>query len=469
MSLDNVNTVVAPEAAVVVEKEPRIALPEIAEADYKVLTITNAEVPSAGVAFLNISDITEYAQFAAVARTCSHVKIAGNAKGCVVAIDGSHPLNAEKVVLLNPELTGKVVVANITYNGAERLRISAKAMGVSKAKKSIKSSFYDQDLAGMVYMAADDYNYIYGKEETEYTKEKNTIICRVVKALVPFGLLYSDEDKSGFHKGISRIPAEYRSKDSYGWFFDWAEIAAKLAPEVVLAKLEKIFVTKALDAKVKITEVVEGVVVELTVEEIAAAKAEAAKVQAELALDAAKVQADIVAIINAVYPEVTVDTTKVLWIEALYSEFAKLKSERLVFENGAIVSKKAEVEAANAAKAQAKLDKKAEEDANKAAKAEAKAAAKAEAAANKKAKVKEELGSESVAVELDGISTEAVVAAPVIETAVQTGGLEAVKPLTGGLEAIKPLDLNAKVADGINPPIGINMSNLLDTIDPVKA
>jgi hypothetical protein len=105
MSVENVAaTVEAVEAVATAEvvKEPRIALPVVAVEDYKVLAIGESSIPTATAAYLEISDINEYAQVAAVAKTCTNVKMSGGPKGCLVVIDGSHPLNAEKVTLLNP-------------------------------------------------------------------------------------------------------------------------------------------------------------------------------------------------------------------------------------------------------------------------------------------------------------------------------------------------------------------------------
>lgn len=423
------------ENAAVVEKEVRIALPVIAVEDYKTLAVTTAEVPGAEAAFLNISDINEYAQFAAVAKTCSNVKIYGNGKGCSVVIDGSHPKNTEKVAQLNAELAGKVVIAVITYNGAERLRLSAKTMGTSKAKKSVRGSFFDNDLTGLVDMGA--HFYIYGKEGTEFTKELNTKICRVVKALVPFGLLYSDEDKSGFHKAKTRIPSDARTKDNYGWYFEWAEIAAKLDAGIVLGKLEAHFVEAAKAAKAKTLEA--GVEVNLDDAELAVAKAEAAKTATELNINSADVIANIVKIINDVYPTITIDTTKTLYIEALVSEFARIKSERFVFDAtaGKIVSKKEEEAEAKAAKAAKKAEEKEAKDA-------AKKAKKAEAAANE---------TPEVAVEAPVVAVDA----PVEVTVAMVAPVE--------VAAVTPIAPVAPITP-IAPVGGINAATLLGGIAP---
>ena len=138
---------------VVAVKEPRIALPIVAVEDYKVIEIGTSSVPTATAAYLEISDINEYAQVAAVAKTCTNVKMSGGAKGCLVIIDGSHPLNVEKVALLNPELKNKVCVISIAYNGAERLRLSAKTLGTSKIKKTTRGSFFDKSFDGFIVIS----------------------------------------------------------------------------------------------------------------------------------------------------------------------------------------------------------------------------------------------------------------------------------------------------------------------------
>lgn len=447
-----VETPVVATAAVAVkaEKEPRIALPVIAEADYKVLDFTTASEVAATAAYLNISDINEYAQFAAIAKGCSQVKIAGNAKGCLVVIDGSHPKNTERVALLNPELAGKIVITTVVYNGAEKLRISAKNMGTSKAKVSVRSSFFDRDLSGMIDMG--EFNYIFGKEGTECTKELNTKICRAAKALVPFGLLYSDEDKSGFHKTNSRIPSENRTQNNYSWFFVWEEIAAKLAPEVVLSKLTAKFTKDALDAKVKAalaanpeTEVASVV---LDASEVAAATAKATETQAELALDANTVISQLVAIIEDVYPTIKVDTTKTLYIEALVSEFAAIKSEKFEFDaaSGKVVSRKEEAAAAKAAKEAKKAAEKAEKEANKKAK---KAKEAVDAAAGEAVEV---------AVEAPVVASEEVaVSAPVVESPI------AVAPIGIVPVGVAPI---APITSTVLP--GINANAILDNINPAN-
>lgn len=360
MSVENIAVVETSAAVetVATEKVARIALPEVAVENYKALEISAVK----GAVVINVSDIEEYAQVAAVVKTLKAVKYVSGNKGAIVVVDAQNLANAEKLLLLNPEIKNSgaaIVIINITYNGAEKLRLSAKTTGESKVKKSARAAFFDISLEGMVDMG--EFNYICGVEGTDFTKELNTKIVRVVKALVADKKLYSDEDKSGFHKTNSRIPVEARSSDNYAWYFVWSEIKAKL------------------DAA---------------------------------GLNGDAIIADIVKIINDVYPTIVVDTTKTLYVEALVSEFANLKSEKLVFDatTGKIISKKEEAALAKAANAQAKAD--------------AKAAKLAEKKATKKATAKEEAAVADVvvegltpAVEIAPIAVEGLVtaeAAPVI-------------------------------------------------------
>ena len=427
MSVENVATVEAVAVTAEVVKEPRIALPVVAVEDYKVLAIGESSIPTATAAYLEISDINEYAQVAAVAKTCTNVKMSGGPKGCLVVIDGSHPLNAEKVTLLNPELKNKVCVISISYNGAERLRLSAKTLGTSKIKKTTRGAFFDKAFDGVEDMG--DYNYIFGKEGTEFTKELNTKICRVVKSLVPHGLLYSDENKAGFHKGNSRIPKEGRTSDNYAWYFDWAEIHAKLQRDAMINHLVAVNTKEASKGLAEnesvSTEVIEGF------------KTEATTLVDSLNINADEVIANIVKIINDVYPTIVVDTTKTLYIEALVTEFAALKASKFVFdvESGKIVSKKEEDDAKKAAIAQEKADKKAAEKADKKAK-------KAEEAAAK---------SEEAAVEVEAIAVSPVEVAPIspVEVAIAPVAVAPVAPVAP-IAPIAPIDA-ASLLSGVNP------------------
>ena len=413
-----------------VEKESRIVLPEVVEADYKVIAFSTPETPVAGAAYIKIEDITEYAQVAAVAKTCEKVKIASTSKKALLVIDGSHPKNTEKVALINPELKGKVVVIEITYNGAERLRLSAKTMGTSIAKKSARAAFFDRDLNGMVDLG--EFNYICGIEGTEYTKEENTKILRVIKSLLPDGILYSDNDKSGFHKTNSRIPKEARTSDNYSWYFEWSEIANKLTIENVTKRL-------AEDAKaVALTELVDTLEGEakttatLSADTIAKIDAEAAAKATELNIDANKVIADIVKVINSVYPNIVVDTTKALYLEGLKSTFSAIKSSKFVFNGETIVSLKEEEEARK----------------------EAKKAEKAERAENKKAETKAKKAKEAAEASVEE------------EVSVAVGGevvLDAVAPVN--VAPIAPVAPVAPVAP-IAPIAPIAVDSLINGIVP---
>lgn len=384
MSVEN-NTVVASTEAVAVEKVARIALPEVAVENYKALEISAVK----GAVVINVSDIEEYAQVAAVVKTLKAVKYVSGNKGAIIVIDALNLANAEKLLLLNPEIKNSgaaLVIINITYNGAEKLRLSAKTTGESKVKKSARAAFFDISLEGMVDMG--EFNYICGVEGTEFTKEKNTKIVRVVKALVADKKLYSDEDKSGFHKTNSRIPVEARSNDNYAWYFVWADIKAKL---------------------------------------------DAAGINGD------EVIANIVKIINEVYPSIVVDTTKTLYVEALVSEFANLKSEKLVFDvaSGKIISKKEEAALAKAAKAQEKAD--------------AKEAKKAEKKAAKKEAAKEEAAVADVVVE--GLT-------PAVEAPLAVEGLAPIAPIAPAIAPVAKEETPV-VAPAVDAASLINGLNVL--------
>ena len=386
MSVEN-NAVVASTEAVAKEKVARIELPVVAVEDYKVLEISAVK----GAVVINVSTIEEYAQVAAVVKTLKAVKYVSGNKGAIIVVDAQNLANAEKLVLLNPEIKNSgaaLVIIHVTYNGAEKLRLSAKTTGESKVKKSARAAFFDISLEGMVDMG--EFNYICGVEGTEFTKEKNTKIVRVVKALVADKKLYSDEDKSGFHKTNSRIPVEARSNDNYAWYFVWADIKAKL---------------------------------------------DAAGINGD------EVIANIVKIINDVYPTIVVDTTKTLYVEALVSEFANLKSEKLVFDatSGKIISKKEEAALAKAAKIQEKADAKALKDAEK--KASKKAAAKEEAAVADVAV--DGLVPAVEAVEAPAISAEALVASTLTPVALTPVGAPAVE--APALTPVGAIDANSLI------------------------
>ena len=99
MSVEN-NTVVASTEAVAVEKVARIALPEVAVENYKALEISAVK----GAVVINVSDIEEYAQVAAVVKTLKAVKYVSGNKGAIIVVDALNLANAEKLLLLNPEI-----------------------------------------------------------------------------------------------------------------------------------------------------------------------------------------------------------------------------------------------------------------------------------------------------------------------------------------------------------------------------
>ena len=103
---------------------------------------------------------------------------------------------------------------------------------LTTAKKSEKASFYDKDLSGVIEL--DDAQYIFGEgkltEEISFSKYNNTMIARLVKNIFDDHRLYSDENKSGFHKFVSRMPKDdlVRTTDNYAFYIKWAEIVEKI-------------------------------------------------------------------------------------------------------------------------------------------------------------------------------------------------------------------------------------------------
>jgi hypothetical protein len=416
--------ITATPVATPVEKVARIELPVIEVENFKVLDYKNPNITGSDAAIINTSDINEYAQIATVVKSCEKVLYSSGTKTCTIVVDGSLERNVNQVALLNPDLKGKVVVIHITYNGAERLRLSAKTTGTAKAKKTAKGAFFDLDLANVVEL--DGADYIYGKEGSAFSREVNTKIARVVKALLPYGILYSDEDKSGFHKGLTRIPVDVRvDAEDYIFFFKWNEIEAKLAADKVLERITANLIAKATPKGSTISE-----------EKVVEIKAEAAKIAAELNVDAAKVIENIKTIIGFYYPELVIDTTKDLVMECSKSIFASLKSEKLVFveATGTVVSKRAEDDAAKAAK--------------KAASEAAKAATKE---ANKSKKAKEAVvATEDVSVDLGIIPNLSAVAVPA-ET----------------IEVVTPT-INAAVTQPTDLSNLIDPSALLNTVNSIQ-
>ena len=419
-----------------VEKVARIALPELNVEDYKALEFKNSNTPGAEVAIITTGDITEYAQIAAIVKTCEKVLYSSGNKTCTIIIDGSLERNVNQVALLNPELKGKVVAIHITYNGAEKLRLSAKTTGTTKAKKTAKGAFFDLDLANVIEL--DGANYIYGKEGSEFSKETNTKIARVVKALLPFGILYSDEDKTGFHKTLTKIPVDVRVKEeNYVFFFNFEEISAKLAADKVVERITANLIAKATP---------KGEVI--SAEKVAELKAEAATIASELKVDAAKVIEDIIAVINFYYPTVVVDTTKELWLECSKSTFAALKSEKLAFDAATrtVISKKEEEEAK---KAEAKAKKEAEKEAKK-----------AEAKAKKIEKATET--AEEVKVDLS-----AAAATEEVPAAINLGNILGGQIPAPDMSIVAPVGV-APIAQPEMAPT-IDASKLMNSINPINA
>lgn len=425
--MENLNTAAVETTEVAAEKIARIALPVIAVEDYKALEFKGANIDGAATAIITTGDINEYAQIAAVVKSCEKVLYSSGNKTCTIIIDGSLERNANQVALLNPELKGKVVAIHVTYNGAEKLRLSAKTTGTAKAKKTAKGSFFDLDLANVIDL--DDADYVYGKEGSDFSRETNTKIARVVKALLPYGVLYSDEDKSGFHKNISKIPTDVRVKEeNYVFFFKFDEIKAKLQSDVVVKRIAANLITKATPKDAALSE-----------EKIAELNVEAATIAAELKIDADAVIADIIAIINFYYPTLVVNTERELVLECSKSTFASLKSEKLVFDAATktVVSKKEE---ADRLKAEAKADRVAK-------------------AAEKAAKTK---------------ADKAAKAAEVSEEATETVDLGA--PVAATIAPATSIDLSSLVAPSVIPtPTApatevvlpqINAASLLNTINP---
>ena len=420
--MENLNTTVA------VEKSTRISLPEITPEQYKVLEYKGSNIPGATAAIITTSDINEYAQIASIVKTCEKVLYSSGNKTCTIVVDGSLERNANQVALLNPDLKGKVISIHITYNNAEKLRLSAKTTGTAKSKKTAKSAFFEADLANVVdYEGA---NYIYGKEGSDFSKETNTKIARVVKALLPFGILYSDEDKSGFHKGHTKIPVDVRVDDNYTFFFKWADILAKLQPDSIVNRIAENLIAKATPKDAQLSE-----------EVIASIKAEAQVKASELAIKAEDVVADIIAIINFYYPNLTVDTTKELILECSKAAFATLKSEKLTFDKdtGTVISLK---EIQEKIVAEKKAAKAAEREAKKAESKKAKAEA-----------VKAETKEEVVAVENLGITpstTETQISAAAVNVTPVATTIDSAANVTPVATTIDPATLLQGIIPNIN-------------------
>lgn len=334
----NTNTNVAEN----VEKVKSVAL-EVA-VPTEIVALPVSEKSDAVVLTVAVGDVQAYGQLVLLTKVAKNIKFVGGSKAGMLIV----PSTIENDVLIkqyiNPSFDAAMLIAHVTYGDYERLRISVKNMGGGTAKKSEKASFYDKDLSGVIEL--DDAQYIFGEgkltEEISFSKYNNTMIARLVKNIFDDHRLYSDENKSGFHKFVSRMPKDdlVRTTDNYAFYIKWAEI------------VEKIDAFNANPANAEATNKLSGVE---TVERIQA-------------------------IIDAVYPGVEITTDKDLVIECLKSAFAEISREKFVFEDGKIVSK---LELIAAEKQRKKLEKeaiKAENDKKKQAEKAAKVVSDAAAA-----------------------------------------------------------------------------------------
>lgn len=325
-----------------VEKVKSVAL-EVA-VPTEIVALPVSEKSDAVVLTVAAGDVQAYGQLVLLTKVAKNIKFVGGSKAGMLIV----PSTIENDVLIkqyiNPSFDAAMLVAHVTYGDYERLRISVKNMGGGTAKKSEKASFYDKDLSGVIEL--DDAQYIFGEgkltEEISFSKYNNTMIARLVKNIFDDHRLYSDENKSGFHKFVSRMPKDdlVRTTDNYAFYIKWAEIVSKIDG------------FNSNPANAEATNKLSGVE---TVERIKA-------------------------IINAVYPGVEITTDKDLVIECLKSAFAEISREKFVFEDGKIVSK---LELLAAEKQRKKLEKeaiKAENDKKKQAEKAAKVVSDAAAA-----------------------------------------------------------------------------------------
>ena len=336
----NTNTNVAEN----VEKVKSVAL-EVA-VPTEIVALPVSEKSDAVVLTVAAGDVQAYGQLVLLTKVAKNIKFVGGSKAGMLIV----PSTIENDVLIkqyiNPSFDAAMLVAHVTYGDYERLRISVKNMGGGTAKKSEKASFYDKDLSGVIEL--DDAQYIFGEgkltEEISFSKYNNTLIARLVKNIFDDHRLYSDENKSGFHKFVSRMPKDdlVRTTDNYAFYIKWAEIVEKI---------------DAFNADV-----------------------DAANDEATNKLSGVETVERIKAIIAAVYPGVEITTDKDLVIECLKSAFAEISREKFVFEDGKIVSK---LELIAAEKQRKKLEKeaiKAENDKKKQAEKAAKVVSDAAAA-----------------------------------------------------------------------------------------
>lgn len=348
------------------------------------------------VAFLDIKENDEqaYGQLTLLTKEAKQIDYASTSKMGILII----PSLIENAVLIkkyiNPDYDAETLVVKVNFGKFAKLRISVKNTGTSVAKVSLKQSFYDRDLSGMVINTNADgstYQYIYGTEddsvETGFTKRNNTKIARLVKDLFEGDTLYSDANKKGFHKAVTRMPADnlIRTNDNYSFYFIWDEIAEKVGQEGVAKILE---------------------------------------------------------VIKTVYPNLEVSTETPLYIECTKSLFKEITSEKLIFENGEIISKAEKIAAEKEAKA---AEKAAEKEAKVAAKAAEKAEKEAAKEAEKAAKLQEKLNAKSESV-VAGIAP----VVPSISPAVAPAAVAPAAPAAVAPAAVAPVAPSA-VAPAVTP------------------
>ena len=311
-----------------IEKVEKIEVPVPAE----IVTLEISEKKDAAVLTIAENDAQAYGQLLLLTKAAKNIKFVGGSKAGMLLI----PSTIENIELIkqyvNSAFDAAMLIVHVTYGDYAKLRISIKNMGGGTAKKSERASFYDRDLNGVIMY--DETQYIFGEgkvnDEVQFSKYNNTLIARLVKNIFADHRLYSDEDKTGFHKFLSRMPKDdlVRTNDNYAFYIKWDEVEAKI------------------DAF------------------------NAANPEAENKISGKETVAKILEIIAAVYPGVEISTGTPLVLECLKSDFASISREKFVIENGAIVSK-LEILAAE------KLQKKLEREQLKAANDEKKKAEKA--------------------------------------------------------------------------------------------
>ena len=311
-----------------IEKVEKIEVPVPAE----IVTLEISEKKDATVLTIAENDAQAYGQLLLLTKAAKNIKFVGGSKAGMLLI----PSTIENIELIkqyvNSAFDAAMLIVHVTYGDYAKLRISIKNMGGGTAKKSERASFYDRDLNGVIIY--DETQYIFGEgkvnDEVQFSKYNNTLIARLVKNIFADHRLYSDEDKTGFHKFLSRMPKDdlVRTNDNYAFYIKWDEVEAKI------------------DAF------------------------NAANPGIENKISGKETVAKILEIIAAVYPGVEISTGTPLVLECLKSDFASISREKFVIENGAIVSK-LEILAAE------KLQKKLEREQLKAANDEKKKAEKA--------------------------------------------------------------------------------------------